>query len=159
MRQRSTAVFVPFSSLPKACFLLVNFGYFFFQIFTALLISRFIIKRYYNSSSSFNNVPSEFSIHLIAIGSIWSNVSPIFVQVSMTLNISADLQSLFTWNTKQVNHLTISRVSLLQWFLLLSHVQSAFNCICVQKRVVWNKCLGNAKDLLCAYTTITTTKP
>jgi len=28
----------------------------------------------------------------------------LFLQVSMTLNISGDLQSLFTWNTKQVLH-------------------------------------------------------
>ena len=41
------------------------------------------------------------------------------MQVSLTLNISADLQSLFTWNTKQVNHLTISCVSILQLFLLM----------------------------------------
>ena len=45
-----------------------------------------------------------------------------FLQVSMTLNISADLQSLFTWNTKQVQWRTIFFFC----FLSLSFLQSGW---------------------------------
>ena len=53
------------------------------------------------------------------------------MQVSMTLNVSADLQSLFTWNTKQVYKLKNSYAYIRWKFILLLFVVvlTQFNCV------------------------------